>query len=359
MMARFSLLSAVRGRTRVAGALTSALLLAGALTACGSGSGTAAAPGAATGATDPGAFPVTIDHKYGSTKIEKAPQRVVTVGLTEQDALLALGVVPVGTTEYLGNFPGAIGPWAKDKLGSAPVPTVLKGTDGPQFEKIAALKPDLIIGLYSALTQEQYSTLSKIAPTIAQPKGFNDYGIPWQDETKAVGKAVGKAKEADQLVQGVEDQLAKARAAHPEFAGKTALMATQYDGYFVYGSEDPRSRILTDLGFTLPANLDQAIGDKFGANISAERTDLLNVDALVWIVDTIANGQATLAKDKLYSGLNVAKQKREVFIEDSSTYGSATSFVSVLSLPYQLERLVPQLAAAVDGNPATEVKPAA
>ncbi|MFI5606840.1 ABC transporter substrate-binding protein [Amycolatopsis sp. NPDC051903] len=358
-MARYPLLSAVRGRVRIAGALVSALVLAGALTACGSATPSGTGSPSAAGGTDPGAFPVTIEHKYGSTTIEKAPQRIVTVGLTEQDALLALGVVPVGTTDWLGNFPGAIAPWAKPKLGNAPLPTVLKDTDGPQFEKIAALKPDLIIGLYSALTQEQYATLSKIAPTIAQPKQYNDYGIPWQEETRTVGKAVGKAKEADALVQGVEDEFTKAKAAHPEFAGKTALMATQYEGYFVYGSEDPRTRILTSLGFKTPPNLDQIIGDKFGANISAERTDLLDVDALVWIVDSLPEGQATLAKDKLYSGLNVAKQKREVFIEDPSTYGSATSFVSVLSLPYTLERIVPQLTAAVDGNPATEVKPAA
>ncbi|WP_051790920.1 iron-siderophore ABC transporter substrate-binding protein [Amycolatopsis jejuensis] len=357
-MSRFSLLSAVRGRARTAGVLASTLVLAGALTACGSGTDSPAPAGASGGATDPGAFPVSIEHKYGSTKVEKAPQRVVTVGLTEQDALLALGVVPVGVTEWLGLYPGAIGPWAKDKLGSAPLPTVLKDTDGPQFEKIAALKPDLIIGLYSALTQEQYNTLSKIAPTIAPPKRYNDYGIPWQEATKTVGKAVGKAKEADQIVKGVEDQFAKARAEHPEFAGKTALMATQYEGYFVYGSEDPRSRVLTSLGFKLPENLDQIIGDKFGKNISAERTDLLNVDALVWIVDKVANGQGVLAKDALYSGLKVAKEKREVFVETNSTYGSTTSFVTALSLPYELERIVPQLTAAVDGNPATEVKPA-
>ena len=35
--------------------------------------------------------------------------------------------------------------------------------------------------------------------------------------------------------------------------------------------------------------------------------------------------------------------------------GGATSFVSVLSLPYLLDGLVPMLSAAVDGDPATEV----
>ncbi|MFE0020275.1 iron-siderophore ABC transporter substrate-binding protein [Amycolatopsis sp. NPDC059021] len=356
-MARISLLSPRRRRARVAGVLASAVLLAGALTACGSGSDAKTSGTQNTGA-DPNAFPVSIDHKYGKTTIEKAPQRVVTVGLTEQDALLALGVVPVGTTEWNGNYPGAIGPWAKDKLGDKPLPTVLQDKDGPQFEKIAALKPDVILALYSGLTQEQYNTLSKIAPVVAQPKEYNDFGIPWQEETEKVGAVVGKAKEAKQLVADVDAKFAKAKQEHPEFAGKTALMATIYEGYFVFGSQDPRSRVLTSLGFKLPDNLDQTIGDKFGANISAERTDLLNVDALVWIVDSIANGQGTLGKDKLYSQLKVAKEKREVLVEDGSTYGRSITFVSPLSLPYELDRLVPQLTAAADGNPATEVKPA-
>ena len=62
------------------------------------------------------AQPVTIEHKYGSTTVSEAPTRVVTVGLVEQDALLALGVVPVGTTEWYGEQPGALWPWAQAEL---------------------------------------------------------------------------------------------------------------------------------------------------------------------------------------------------------------------------------------------------
>ena len=54
------------------------------------------------------------------------------VGLREQDALLALGVVPVATTEWYGKHPGAIFPWAKDELGDAKSPTVLSNTDGKE-----------------------------------------------------------------------------------------------------------------------------------------------------------------------------------------------------------------------------------
>ena len=52
-----------------------------------------------------------------------------------------------------------------------------------------------------------------------------------------------------ELVDGVKKQIADAAAANPEFAGKTAVVVTPYEGLFLYGPEDPRSRMLVDLGF--------------------------------------------------------------------------------------------------------------
>lgn len=147
---------------------------------------------------------VSVQHKYGSTRIESEPKRVVSVGLVEQDALLALGVVPVATTEWFGERPGAIFSWAEAKLGGAPKPEVLKNTDGLQFEKIAALRPDLIVGLYSEMSKADYDKLSALAPTIAPPAGVPDYGVGWQEVTKTIGAAVGKPDEAARLVADVE-----------------------------------------------------------------------------------------------------------------------------------------------------------
>lgn len=329
------------------------LLSAAALAACGTTSSTSDSPDR-TG-TNPGAFPVSIQHKYGTTEIPSAPQRVVTVGLVEQDALLALGVVPVGTTEWFGEQPGAIWPWARDELGGAAPPQVLSTVDGIQFEKIAALRPDLIIGMYSDLSQKDWTTLSRIAPTIAPPTGAVNFGTAWQDVTRTVGKAVGKAAEADAMVKQVEGQLAAVPKDHPDFAGKTALIATTYEGYFVYGPQDPRGRLLTSMGFTLPSGLAAVTGREFGANLSRERTDLLNTDVLVWLVEDYARGRAQLAADPLYSRLTVHTEGRDVVIEDGEELGAATSFVTVLSLPYLLRELVPQIVQALDGNPATPV----
>jgi iron complex transport system substrate-binding protein len=323
-----------------------------ALTACGGGDEKDAAAQPQAGA-DAGAFPVSIKNKFGTAEIKSAPQRIVVVGLVEQDALLALGVTPVATTEWFGNKPGALFPWAKAKLGDGALPQVLSDKDGIQFEKVAALRPDLIIGLYAGMTAEDYKKLSALAPTVAQLPGPPDYSVAWQDVTRTVGKAVGKSKEAEELVKGIEGRFEKVRAEHPEFKGKTALMASPYEGYFIYGSQDPRSRVLTDLGFSLPADLDKAIGGKFGANISTEKAALLDQQAIVWF--PAKGGTQKLKEDKVYKALNVRKQARDVFIEedyDNDLYG-ASSFVSVLSLPIVLDQLVPKLAAAVDGNPTT------
>lgn len=350
-----------RSRTapRLVAALASTLLLLTAATACGgddSGSD-AAGSGAKAGASGESAFPVTIAHKYGSTTVKAEPQRIVTVGLTDQDAVLALGKVPVGTTEWLGGYEGAIGPWAEDELGGGKTPIVLKDTGtGPQVEKIAALKPDLILALYGGLTKEQYEQLSKFAPVVAQPKEYNDFGIPWQELTKTVGQALGKPDEAARIVEETEATIKAAADEHPEFKGASAVMATPYEGMFVFGSQDARSRILTDLGFSLPKDLDKAIGDQFGANISKERTDLLDQDVVVWIAGDVEKDAGKLHKDASYKDLNVVKEGREVFVNESSDYGNATSFVSALSLPYVVERLAPQLAAAVDGKPGTKVE---
>jgi iron complex transport system substrate-binding protein len=302
------------------------------------------------------AFPVTIEHKYGKTEIAGQPERIVTVGLTDHDALLALGVVPAGTTEWFGKHPSAVWPWAQDKLGGAK-PELVGDASAISFEKIAALKPDLILALYSGLSEEHFKTLSQIAPTVAQPASYVDYGIPWQELTRTVGRAVGQVEQADRLVADVEARFASVRAEHPEFVGARAVVATPYEGIYVYGPEDARGRFLTTLGFKLPDGLVEITGEEFGGNLSMERVDLLDVDVIVWLDPKDAKGPLG---GPLYESLNVHKQAREVFLDSyNDPLGGATSFVSVLSLPFLLDGLVPQLAAAVDGDPATKVTPAA
>ncbi|HWK26473.1 MAG TPA: iron-siderophore ABC transporter substrate-binding protein [Solirubrobacter sp.] len=327
--------------------LAAALLSA----ACGTTENTAS-PGRSAGNAEPGAFPVTIKHEFGSTTIERAPQRVVVVGLREQDALLALGVVPVATTEWYGNHPGAIFPWAKAALGDAKLPAVLKNTDGIEIERVAAQRPDLILGIYSGMTKKEYDALSKLAPVVAHPKGEVDYGSSWQEETEIAGQAVGEPKRAHELVAKTEQLIADAAAAHPEFKGQTAANVSDYQGIFVYGPQDVRTRMLEDLGFTYPQALRDAFPNEFGGQLSDEKVDAIDVGTLVWFAD----GDRTvkqLGANPVYAKLRVHKEGRDVFIGPKDRVYEATSFPSVLSMPGLLKELVPRLAAAADGDPGT------
>jgi iron complex transport system substrate-binding protein len=307
---------------------------------------TAAEAPAAEASAD--AFPVTIEHKFGSTTITERPERIAVVGLLEQDTLLALGIVPVGTTEWFGGYPGALWPWAQEKLGNAAPPELISDATAINFEKLASLQPDLILALFSGITQDQYDLLTQIAPTVAQPGAYVDFGIPWQELTLKVGQAVGMAAEAEALIADVEARFEQVKAEHPEFVGATSVVATPYEGIWVYGPEDVRGRLLTSLGFVLPEGLAEVTGDEFGGNLSMERADLLDVDVIIWLDPEDAEGPLG---GPLYASLPVHTEGHEVFLDSyNDPIGGATSFVTVLSLPYLLDGLVPQLAAAMQGT---------
>jgi len=89
----------------------------------------------------------------------------VTVGFNEHDFVLALGVTPVAVREWFGEPPSATWSWARDEVGTAE-PLVIKGD--LNCERIAALAPDLILGVYGGIDKSAYGKLSKIAPTVVQ-----------------------------------------------------------------------------------------------------------------------------------------------------------------------------------------------
>lgn len=343
-----------RGCRSVVLLLVAALIVA----ACGDDGATAdaAAAGGGGGSTQSGAFPVSIEHVHGTTVIEERPERVVTVGLVEQDALLALGIVPVATTEWFGEHPGSVWPWAQDELEAlgGEVPIGL-GSGELNAEAVAAADPDLIVALYGDLSASDYEILSNIAPTIAHPSEYVEYGIPWDELTITVGRAVGEEEEARALVAEVEAAFDAASAAHPEFDGATAVVAAPWEGIWLYGPQDPRGRFLTRLGFTLPDDIEAMTGDRFGGSISPEQAEYLDLDLVVWLdyEDVAGTSAATL-----YESLPVHTDGREVHLSSfDSVLGGATSFVTVLSLPFLIEGIVPMMAQAVDGDPSTVVTP--
>ena len=75
-------------------------------------------------------------------------------------------------------------------------------------------------------------------------------------------------------------------------------MAMDYQGAFVYGPDDMRTQTLEALGFRFPDSLRDAFPGEFGGQLSDERIDELDLDALVWIAEP--KGAAKLKRGPVY-----------------------------------------------------------
>ncbi|GAA0452882.1 iron-siderophore ABC transporter substrate-binding protein [Streptomyces stramineus] len=336
--------------TRVAGKLPCvavAVAAALALTACGSDTGKDEQDTAGKPSAPAGSFPVTVDHKYGSTEIKKTPKKVVTLGLSDQDAVLSLGVKPVGTVDWFKEKPYGKWPWTK-KLWGSDTPQIVGERDEYNMEKIAGLKPDLIIAQYSGMKKEQYETLKKIAPVVAQPKGHQDYMAPWQVMTRQIGKSLGREADAEKKITDISARFKAVRDKHPEFAKQTLTVADSFEAgkYSAFTKGDPKAIFFSELGFKLKPEIDKLAKPGWNvAELSAEKLDVLDADRLVWVTSsTQANDR--IKAEPFYKKLKVSQDKRDLFVPyEGPDIGAAFSFNTVLSIPYAIDEILPLLTA--------------
>lgn len=248
------------------------------------GAGESAAP-AAEG------FPVTLEHAFGETVIPERPERVAAVGgWGNHETALALGVVPVGMPAMSwGDDDGdGVFPWAEDALAQlgAPTPTLFDETEGIDYEAVASTDPDVILAVYSGITEEDYAILSEIAPVVAYEDG--PWRTTWQDTTRITGDALGLRPEADALVEDVEEHLSSLVAERPGLAGTSVIVNSPDPRDLAtinfYTLHDPRAQLMLDLGLEMPQIVRDhtETTDAFAAEVSAERVDLFaDVDVIM------------------------------------------------------------------------------
>ncbi len=294
-------------------------------------------------------FPITVEHKFGETTLGDRPKRVVALGYTEQDTLFALGARPVAVRYFFGDENSAVFPWAEAAANGAE-PQVLNMPYGSlNYEAILALQPDLITAVDAGITQEEYDTLSQIAPTLAQPGEYIDFGTPWQERVRLIGRALGESERAEELVADLEARFEEVRAAHPEFADKSVAVTYQNSsgGYGFYTAQDSRAQFFENLGFVVPEELVEVAGESFYADLSEERLNLLDRDLLAFLdVPFAEEGTPPLEENPLLSQLSAVQEGRVLNVTGQEV--DALQFGTVLSLDYLLENLVPEIAAAVE-----------
>ena len=326
-----------------------AAALAVTLSACSSSAPESTASAGGNPASDD-AFPVTIEHVYGETTITEKPERVATVAWANHEVPLALGIVPVGMSKAAwGDDDGnGILPWVEDKLdelgGDAPV--LFDETDGIDYEAVADTEPDVILAAYSGITQEEYDTLSKIAPVVAYPDVA--WGTSVDDMIELNSTALGLEDEGEALIEQLHAEADTALEAHSVLKDKKVLFA-YFDpsdlstiGY--YTAADTRPGYLHSLGLPFPAIVEESEGsDKFNLEVSAEEAQKFDdVDLFVTYGDD--STLATLQADPLLSKIPAIAEGRVAILPDATPI-AASANPSPLSIPWGLDDYLAILAA--------------
>ena len=289
-------------------------------------------------------------HAYGETVLPGPAKRVVSLGYTTQDPLLALGVAPIAVRKWFGDMPYGVWPWAQPLLGDVK-PALIEGE--VSIEIVASLAPDLIVGIGSAISKDEYDVLSQIAPVLMHAPDKQTYGTQWDEMTRTIGRAVGKTARAEELIAQTRKNFTDARGRHPQWADKTAVCGYNFGGETgAFIGTDTRQSFLNELGFKTPEKLiGMRSSGEFYGRLSPEDLSPLDADLLIWIssFDSVPDIVA-LAMRKT---LRMHREGREVLA--GSLVAGALSFGSVLSLPFALDALEPEIELALDGNPQTPV----
>ena len=331
-------------------AFSAAAVLTLGLAACSS------SPAAETDTAASGDFtPITIEHAFGETVIESKPVRIATVSWENQEVPLALGVVPVGMAGVTWGDDDTDGllPWVKDKLDElgAETPVLFDETAGIDFEGVADTNPDVILAGYSGLTQEDYDTLSQIAPVVAYPEVA--WGTSWKDTITQNALGMGMAAEGADLIAELEKEISDTAAGYPELADTSVMFLTHVDEADLsqvsfYTTHDTRTMFFDDLGMVSAPSIVEASNatEEYSLTQSAEQADAFNdVDVIVtYGGDDLV---ATLEGDPLLSQIPAVANKSIVNLSGSGPMGTAAN-PTALSISHVVGDYAALLAAAAD-----------
>ncbi|MGD6832464.1 ABC transporter substrate-binding protein [Sutcliffiella halmapala] len=245
----------------------------------------------------------TVEHAMGTAEIKGTPEKVVILTNEGTEALLAMGVKPVGAVQsWLGDT------WY-DHIKSDMEGVEVVGTESAvNLEAIAALQPDLIIG--NKLRQEDvYEQLNAIAPTVFAETLKGD----WKENFALYSKALNKEEEGKKVMDDYDARVASISEEAGEgdkLQQEVSIVRFTAGDVRIYHKDSFSGVILDQLGFARPES--QNVNDFAEMNATKERIPAMDGDVLFHFSFETGEGDATKLKeewleDPLFKNLEVAK----------------------------------------------------
>lgn len=281
---------------------------------------------------------VEVKHDGGTTKIDKEPKKVVALEYSFVDALVALGVKPVGIADD-GDKKNIIEP-IRDKVGDY---KSVGDRKQPNLEVISQLKPDLIIA-DSNRHKGNYEQLSKIAPTILLPSLDSDYKQNLE-AFKTIGKALSKEDEADKRLDEHKEKIEKYEKEITMDKDKKVLPAViSQSGLLAHSDKSYVGQFLHELGFkeALTKDVADQLPEYLNApylNMNSEQLADVNPERMFVMV----NGEddpfyAKMKEDKVWNDLDAVKNDR-VHVVDRLTWAKFRGLISSEEIAKELAEI--------------------
>lgn len=277
---------------------------------------------------------VTIKHAWGEDEYPVNPGTVVAMGAAVDD-LLALGITP---DVVVGAARDAEAPWRAGKLDDADFIEVANFKEIP-VEDIANAEPELIVGDFWSVSQEAYTSLKDIAPTLGGI-GTSAEERGWRPRIEALGKIFNKEDAAAQVIADHDQLFADTAEELPGLAGKSGLVAQfakERGGIgVVIDPEEPGNSFLKELGMTLPEGFADLEDNGSGrAMVSAETISAMDGD--FGVIYAISGTEADIHAIPGFDDLRQVRAGTMVFGDE--TLVQALNNPSALSLNWALDQL--------------------
>lgn len=281
--------------------------------------------------------PRTIKHAMGESAVPANPKRVVILTNEGTEALLALGIKPVGAVEsYIGS------PWFDHIKADMQGVTTVGGESQPNLEVIASLKPDLIIG--NKMRHEKvYDQLKAIAPTVYSETLRGE----WKSNFSLYADTLNKKAEGDKIIgafdKRIEDFKSKAGDKLKEKVAVVRFMGGKTRYY--YGNMFT-GVIFKQIGMV---RSDAKSDEKSFEDITKERlTELDAADKVFYFTYETGDGKGTKQEqewmnDPLWKNLKVVKENKLIKVNDATwnTAGGVKAANIMLDDLYNLYQVKP------------------
>ena len=264
-----------------------------------------------------------VKHALGEIEIPVNPQRVVVLDTAPLDAMLALGIKPIGSAvRIFDEFPT----YLKDQTEGI---AIVGQRPQPNLEKILLLKPDLILS--NALEHQHiYDKLSQIAPTFfTETRGTLGN---WQEPFLRYGDVLGRKQKAEELLSEYNSRVVELRQQLGEQLANTevSLVFSWSGNITLLTKRNFPGAVLDDVGLARPPAQDRT--DKSSESVSRENLDGINGDVifLIGFASKSRNPSFTLSEftsDPLFSQLEAVKQGR-VYEVDGEVWGVGSSILA-------------------------------